>query len=378
MALKDKLRRTAVEQQLELQRAAAGKPLDLSTMQIYPQGGHYWAVNPRTGQPEPIVWSGLGVQGAPDDPNEYYFQSEAPAGVQSPLLQDNSSSGFGDLGRIVGAGLGMGGGVLGANLGSDIVSGDPLMPYGNAAMLDAAGLAAGAGLGASGVLDAGTLAAGTGDTTLLGQATEQLGTEALAPLEAGVDGGPIVSNFSPAAGGSYNAMTGAAAGAGAGSALSNLTGWDPNLVQLGGVLAGTGLGIYGAGQAADAYGNLAVQLRQDRLPYLEQSQAWLNDPNLYFEGPGQAALQGNLRALSIHGNPAGNPWALATANEAALRDWRNAVSGFGNLGLGGEATQANLGSQGINAEGGIYDALGYGIGQVTQPRRRSLADVLSL
>ena len=351
--------------------------------------GEMFAINPRTGQPEPVyeiqeMTEGLGSEGMSSAlQTHYYFAEDAPEGATPAPWNFAQSSGVGGTLQAIGAGLGMGGGVTGMNLGADIASGDPYMDYGDAAMLDAAGLAAGIGLGGTGVLDAGTVAAGTDEAVLLGQAAGD--TVATMPpavvdsaaVAASGQGAPIISNFAGTAG-ATNPMTGAplatSLGSG-GSAVSNLTGFDPNAVQLGGALLGTGLGVYGANEASNAYGDLAGQLRADRLPYLTQSQEWLANPQAYFEGPGQAALQGNLRALSIHGNPAGNPWALETANEAALRQWQNAVLGFGGLGTGGENAQVNLGTGAINAQGDIYDSIGYGIGQVTQPRT-SLASLL--
>ena len=109
---------------------------------------------------------------------------------------------------------------------------------------------------------------------------------------------------------------------------------------------------------------------------LRQATNYLNDPNAYLSGPGQATLDAVLRKLSAtHGNPIDSPTALGIATQAGLADWRDAVTGFGNLGLAGEDTRANLMAGAARADSGIYDALGYGLQQATQPRR-GLGDFL--
>src|SRR5688572_4054535 len=76
-------------------------PIDMNSLQGFTaQGGHNLAIIPRNCQLEPIVWSGLSPRGGIDSDGlptgensqpDYYFQSEAPAGVAAPLLEDQRS-----------------------------------------------------------------------------------------------------------------------------------------------------------------------------------------------------------------------------------------------------------------------------------------------
>ena len=230
------------------------------------------------------------------------------------------------------------------------------------------------GLSALGNLANAGMAGGTGSETVIGDAAaDELATE-LATQQA-IDGS-AQTIYSAGAGGTAGttlagAGTTAAGGAAAGTALSRIIDGNGTLadyLSVGGNILGPALGVYGADQASDAYGDLAGQLRADRLPFLNQSVDWLNDPNAYFEGPGKAALDANLRALSIHGNPATSPWALGTANEAALKNWQNAVLGFATPGLAGVNTAANVSGKSIDADAGVYNAIGSGIANLTNPQ----------
>ena len=323
--------------------------------QLFLQGGNYYAVNPATGQAEPVFQdlnepnpqaTGGTEYAGPQFQPTYYFQSDLPSGAIPIALQKDTPSNVAlGLAPII-AGMGAGA-LLGAPAGA--AGGVVEAAAGDVAL-------AGTNVGASGVTD--TLATGALDAGMdLGMygtaanpyATGALGADALAATEAAA-----------AAGGGVTAASTLPAGGlatGPGTGLGTL-----------GTLGATALGVIGANNAANAYGDLSGQLREDRLPFLNQSVDWLNNPQAYFEGPGQAALQGNLRALSIYGNPAGNPWAIETANEAALRQWQNTVLGFGNVGLGGQGIQAQLGGQEIGAESGVYNALGSGLANLTNPQ----------
>ena len=322
------------------------------------------AINPNTGQMEQLFADPFIAQdGSTVDYQTLYFADEAPPGA-----------------------IGMWQGQEGTALRNFLLSAGAVA--GGAALAPAGAGAAGASTG----LGAGELAAAEGATELLGGAGADAlgggftggftGTAAGAPgftgaaagspgLAAASGGGTLAPGFFaaeslyPVAGGLSAASVPAALAPNEG--IFGPTGPGTGLGTLG-TLGATALGVIGANNAANAYGDLSGQLREDRLPFLNQSVDWLNNPQAYFEGPGQAALQGNLRALSIYGNPAGNPWAIETANEAALRDYRNAVLGFGNLGLGGQGIQAQLGGQEINAETGAWNAVGGGIANMTNPQ----------
>src|SRR6185295_14904593 len=152
-------------------------------------------------------------------------------------------------------------------------------------------------------------------------------------------------------------------------------GSNMNLLKMLGLLGGAGLGIAGSQNQQNQLDNLYKTMRADRQPYLEASQGWLKDPNSYFSGPGQAAMEGVLRGLSVNGNPAGNATSQGIATEAGLRDWRSAVTGMGTLGLGGQDTQARLGTGAAQAGAGSYDAVGGALAGLTNPPR-TLEDTL--
>jgi hypothetical protein len=150
--------------------------------------------------------------------------------------------------------------------------------------------------------------------------------------------------------------TGTPTGGGSSSMFDMLLKLAPSLV-----------GAYASGQQADSIRELAEQSRADRAPFLSKSLQYLNDPNSYITGPGSTALDGVLRKLSVGGGIT-DPTKLGIATGAAMNDWRNAVTGFGNLGLAGEDTRANLGMSAINADANVWNALGSGADKVLNPQ----------
>mgnify|MGYP001593041012 CR=1 FL=1 len=143
-----------------------------------------------------------------------------------------------------------------------------------------------------------------------------------------------------------------------------------------GTAGATGLGTFSANQRSNSLEKLAEQNRAERAPFLGAATNWLNNPEAYWSGPGQASLDANLRRLSAsHGNPISSPTALGIASKAGLMDWRDAVTGFGNMGLSGADTRANLGIGAAGAQADIWGNLAGGISDIVNPRR-SLADVM--
>ena len=152
-------------------------------------------------------------------------------------------------------------------------------------------------------------------------------------------------------------------------------GTQQDLMSLLGSLGATGLGVLGSNQQSNALENIANQSRADRQPFLNASLGWLNDPSSFYAGaPAQAAMKGVLQGLSVNGNPANNPTAMAMASDAGLKNWQNAVTGFGNIGLAGQDSRNSLLANAAQADSGVYDALGYGLNQLTQPKQ-SLSDL---
>lgn len=227
-----------------------------------------------------------------------------------------------------------------------------------------AGLFGGAAAGSAGLADTGGIAA-LGETAL--------GAETGAGEMFGLTGMEGAS----AAGGATGATKAAA-----GSALSRIidgTAGTSDWAQVLGTGVATGLGVFGGLRSADKYDDLSAEMRADRLPYLQASQGWLQDPNSFMSGPGQAAMKGTLAGLSANfGNPIGSAAALGISNEAAMRNWLNAINSTGSLGLGGQGIQADLGAKSISEQGGIYPTIGRGISDIVNPQRQfKLSDFLA-
>jgi hypothetical protein len=175
-------------------------------------------------------------------------------------------------------------------------------------------------------------------------------------LTGGVDYASLLAGTAP----SSVATTGGIAAA---------AGLSPEVLRLLGIAGVTGLGMYGANKQADSLRDIAAASEAKRAPFYNKSIEYLNNPEAYISGPGKSSLDATLRALSArHGNPIGSPTALGIATEAGLRDWRDAVTGFGNMGLSGEDARMNIQGQATGADANVLNALGYGLGQVTNPQ----------
>ena len=276
------------------------------------------------------------------------------------------SGGLGGLGSALVGGLtgGLSGGLTGATGLGNVLTGQNLTDnLGTAAGLDAAGLAAAAGgsalLGPSSGTGAGSLG-GAGEFAGLEGMGGTFDAANLAGLEAGDLGSGLVAG----------AGSGPSVG-GLGGILSNL-GTAANLGLIGGSL----MGVLGSNQKKNEQENIAGGIAADRKPYLQASQGWLADPNSYFEGPGKSSMDSVLRQLSAtHGNPIGSPTAMGIATEAGLKDWRNAVTGLGSLGLGGQGLTAQYQSAAADSAGDRYQAIGSGLANITKPVQ-SLSDIL--
>ena len=137
------------------------------------------------------------------------------------------------------------------------------------------------------------------------------------------------------------------------------------------------ISAFGSMQQGDTLQRIADRARADRAPFLGKANEWLaGGPEAYAAGPGAGALKGVLAKLSASGgNPIGSGTALSLATEAGLNDWRSGVTGMANLGLGGEATQAQLSTNAANA-GNIFPALGDAAASVFGTKDSSLAEIL--
>lgn len=255
--------------------------------------------------------------------------------------------------------------------------GDFLSKWGPALVgLGVGGLAAGAGFGA-----AGAPAVGGNAVNFAALNPAITGTMTDAPLLAAESVAPSIAEAAPIAGSTGPGVTSAGMqwltqpaidSAMATTPLGRLFGLSQptsDLLSVLGTAGATGLGMFGSKRKSDDLADLRGELRADRAPFLNASTEWLRNPAAYFAGPGRASMDATIRAVTAkHGNPANNPTAQALIAEIGLRDWRNAVLGFGGLGTGGEQAQAVLGSRQADASGDVLTTLGGGIADLLHPK----------
>ena len=318
------------------------------------------------------------------------------AGIALAPYTGGSSLLMGGLGGAIGGGIQGGdfqsalkGGLLGSGLG-----------YGAGAI--GLGEAAAGGLtdAASGAIGAGDLgttigAEGLGGFDFGGAGFGELGSGSFGAAENLANSTSMLSNTGGALG------SGLAGTAGAGSPLLGETAfgiagadssWGANplarllnlgktgsdALQVGGNLLGAGLGAYGANQQAQSYGDIANKFMDMGAPYrglladsYKPGFSMANQPD--FMNALDIGSQAAARATSAKsGNPVGNPGAYADMQKyisgslalPQLNTYRSQLGTFGQLGTN-QAGSA-MGNQ-VQAQGGVYDALGYGIGQATQP-----------
>ena len=260
--------------------------------------------------------------------------------------------------------------------------------------------AAGVGAGAGSGLAAGgsaPLVEGGGSLTMGGPASGFMtpAGEALVPNTAGFAGsvgspiatgagalpewaaGAPAAGATTAGGGAIPGTVAASGAAGTGTALSRIidgTASNADWLSVLGTAGATGLGMFAANQQGNSLERLAAQTRAERAPFLNQATGWLQNPDSYWQGPGQASLDANLRRLSAsHGNPISSPTALGIASQAGLQDWRNAWSTAGNLGLGGQDIRANLGAGAAQADANLLSIGGRGLSEILNPPRKELS-----
>jgi hypothetical protein len=152
-----------------------------------------------------------------------------------------------------------------------------------------------------------------------------------------------------------------------------------------GKVAPSVLGYMGASKQADAYKDLMNQYFSLGAPYRDLLQKSYQPGFSLQNEPGfkdamdtahstymRAASAGNAQGVA-GGNPFDNPGAFMESQKYLmgslglpyLQNYRSGLSGAGQLGLG---PAAQFGGAGVNAEGGKYDAIGYGLGEVFNPK----------
>lgn len=273
------------------------------------------------------------------------------------------------------AGAGVGGDPLAATFGDLAATGGGLtgaVPYADTiGTLGAAG--AGGAAGASGVLS--DLATRT--PTFTGGASG--GTVSGAgELTGGASGAGVTG----AAGGGTLSGAGGAATTAAGTAIGRIIDGTATASDWAQVLGGAGsalLGVAGSNAQANAYSDVADKYLALGAPYrnlltasYQPGFSIADQPD--FQNALDVGAQAAARATSAkYGNPVDNPGAYAEMQKyitgslalPQLNTYRSQLGSFGQLGTN------TAGTGDINAAGqtsGAYNALGYGLGQITQPQ----------
>jgi hypothetical protein len=174
-----------------------------------------------------------------------------------------------------------------------------------------------------------------------------------------------------------------AQGAGGAAALSRLLkekagiDIDPGMLSM----LGSGLGLLGGYASAQQSANRAQDVsnqmfamaerdRQDRMPFLSQSQSWMQDPSSFWGGAvGQELARQTARSIggSRQENLFDNPTGQSLVMQSLAPQWLNAVTQTANLGLSGTSplnTLGNIGMQAADARGRPGAVLGAGIADV--------------
>lgn len=170
--------------------------------------------------------------------------------------------------------------------------------------------------------------------------------------------------------------------------LSQVTGIPTGLLSALGTGVATGLGVYGSDQQTDAYKDLAQKYMDFGAPSRSRFEASMTpgfDVNSIpgYKGAVDTASESLLRRLSATGgNPFGNPGGLIEANKAiisgtALPAFNEYARLNANTGFGSSMNAAvPFQTAAIGSDANGLNALGYGLGQLTQPPKQDLASML--
>jgi hypothetical protein len=152
-----------------------------------------------------------------------------------------------------------------------------------------------------------------------------------------------------------------------------------------GKVAPAALGAYGASQQADAYGDMFNKyfgmgepyrnlLQQSYQPGFDISKepGYQNAMDTTMNTYMRAASAGNAQGVAS-GNPFDNPGAFMESQKYLagnialpyLQNYRSGLSSAGQLGMG---PSAQFGGAQIGAQGGVYDSIGYGLGEIFNPK----------
>ncbi len=296
------------------------------------------------GQAAPSGWTTSAVPAIQED-------NPDPAGAGLAMALGGGFLGAGAAGLLSsGAGIGSAAG-YGAGLGAETFGGIGAEGIANSFLCGAAGAGYGSGIPAGG--DFGGIGA---------EGVASQFSTPLMPPAGTVPANPGATPTLPPAG-APTSGGGSGGTTGTGGTLSSLKtmlengGSIDDWLKVGGAVLPGVISAFGSTQQSDKLMEIADRARADRAPYLAKSMEWLNNPASFYDTAGKQSLEATLRALSVGGNPVGDPAKLALASNVGAKNWMSGVTGFGNLGLAGEDTRAALSTNAVNT-GNIWPNLG--------------------
>lgn len=172
------------------------------------------------------------------------------------------------------------------------------------------------------------------------------------------------------------------------SRILNGTATADDLAKLAGILGSTGLGVLGANKQADAFKEASDKYFGLGAPYRDRLNASygtgfdLTKEDPQFKNALNTSADTVLRRLSANeGNPFDNPGGTAEAMRYVtgstylpqLNTYRSQLGSFGGLGVN---TAGTMDATKASTSGGLYDALGYGLGQLTGSGTNTTLDQL--
>lgn len=281
-----------------------------------------------------------------------------PAGQSGILSQWGLSNPGGVLEGGGGADTLTGGTASDGLPGTEKLFGDFYNAYASGAMTPAQAAAAGVTPDAIEIMDQALRATGASTAT---EAAKALGYSSFTHM---------LGSINPAL-----VTAGSTAGSAVGRFLSGAATAD-DYAKLAGTIGAAGLGVLGANQqagalndVADKYLQLGAPFRGKLLESYSPGFSMMNEPG--FKDAMDVSTKSVLSGLSAQvGNPYDNPGAVQEAQKyimgnvalPQLNTYRSQLGTFGALGTNTAGT-ADMGSAG--ASGGMYDALGYGLSQLT-------------
>lgn len=145
-----------------------------------------------------------------------------------------------------------------------------------------------------------------------------------------------------------------------------------------GSLIAAGLGAYGSSQQAGQYDSLAREYAGYGAPYRQRLADLYRNPSSFLNSaevrlPIEQAASINARALSTGGNPIGSGNAMQQMNDftatklfSRLGEEKDRLAGFGGL-SSYNAAAPGAASNAINANSGVYNAIGAGVNNIFNP-----------